>query len=91
MGVPVPGKAWTAAGCEACGGSGYSGRTGVFEIWPFDEASYDLVQNGEDEHGLRQHLRKSGLRPLFREALEKAVQGVIPISELRGLGVLSPS
>jgi len=88
LGVPVPDRLWTAAGCEHCQQSGYLGRTGIFESWPFDEASYDLVLKGEDEHGLREYLRKSGIRTLFEDGMDKAAQGLTSMSELRRLGIL---
>jgi general secretion pathway protein E len=89
MGIPVPERLWTAVGCERCQESGYLGRTGIFELWPFDEASYDLVIEGEDEHGIRDHLRKSGVRTLFQDGLDKAAKGITSMSELRRLGILN--
>ena len=88
LGLPVPDRLWTSVGCEHCQDSGFLGRTGIFELWPFDESSYDMVLKGEDEHGLREYLRKSGVRTLLQDGIEKAVQGITTMGELRRLGIL---
>ena len=55
---------WHAVGCAQCGHSGYRERTGIFEVLPVDQRTYDLIVAGKDEHTLRQHLRDAGFRPL---------------------------
>ncbi len=89
MGVADRDRVWEAKGCERCHGAGYLGRVGVFEVWPFDERSYDLVLKGGDEQAIRAHLRESGVRSLLQDGLEKAARGLTTISELRNLGAQS--
>jgi len=37
-------------GCDACGGSGYSGRTGVFEMIRIDDRIRSVINDNGDEH-----------------------------------------
>jgi type II secretory ATPase GspE/PulE/Tfp pilus assembly ATPase PilB-like protein len=76
-------------GCEHCAQTGYYGRTGVFEVLPVDERVYDFIAAGDDEHQLRQHLRAAGFRPLLRDGLEKAANGITDYSELTRIGAQS--
>ena len=82
----VPPKAWPAKGCPRCDGTGYHERTGIFETLPIDEKTYHMVLEGADELSLRQHLRKSGFRPLLRDGLEKAAEGITSFDELTRIG-----
>lgn len=67
--------------CPACGGLGYRGRTGVFEVMVFDDEGRAMVAKNEGER-LRSHLRKNGTLWLQEAALEKVVQGVTDIKEV---------
>jgi len=89
LGETIPDKAWHPVGCEHCAQTGYYGRTGVFEVLPVDERVYDFIVAGDDEHKLRQHLRAAGFRPLLRDGLEKAANGVTDLSELTRIGAQS--
>ena len=77
---------WQAKGCEKCFDTGYIGRTGVFEVCPFDESLYDVVLSGCDEATLRGHFRESGARSLFQDGMAKARDGITSIAEIRRLG-----
>jgi type II secretory ATPase GspE/PulE/Tfp pilus assembly ATPase PilB-like protein len=89
LGEAIPDKVWHPAGCEHCAHTGYYGRTGIFESLPVGERFYDLILAGEDEHALRQHLRAAGFRPLLRDGLEKAAEGITDLSELTRIGAQS--
>jgi type II secretory ATPase GspE/PulE/Tfp pilus assembly ATPase PilB-like protein len=82
----VPTEAWHPKGCDHCEGTGYHGRTGIFETLPIDGKTYHMILGGEDELTLRQHLRKSGFRPLLRDGLEKAAGGITSLEELTRIG-----
>ncbi len=88
FGLEAPEEAREAAegGCEACEGRGYLGRTGVFEIWHLDEADYEMLLAGADEHTLWRKLIQSGHRHLLNQALEKVKSGVTSLDEIRGYG-----
>src|SRR5690606_36728897 len=47
-------------GCEACGGRGYFGRTGVFELIPVDDGLRELNTQRASAVRLRQYARERG-------------------------------
>ena len=85
-GQPVPDKTWRAVGCEKCGGSGYRGRTGIFEIHRLREEDADLILAHTDEHTLRRHLRGRGTLSLLEDDLAKVAEGITSIAEFQAVG-----
>jgi general secretion pathway protein E len=83
---PVPDKTWHAVGCPKCGGSGYTGRIGVFEIHRLTESAADLILSHADEHTLRRHLRGQGAISMVEDDLQKVVEGLTTIEEFQSVG-----
>ncbi len=69
-------------GCRACGGTGYAGRVGAFELFAMDEDLADLIADGAPVHRLRAAARDHGMRTLLDDALDKARTGVTSLAEL---------
>lgn len=69
-------------GCPACGGTGYRGRSGIFEILPFHQRVRELVTAKASETDIRQLAVAKGMTTLGRAALEKVKAGVTTLSEL---------
>jgi type IV pilus assembly protein PilB len=69
-------------GCNACGGTGYRGRTGIFEILPFHQQMRDLVMSKGSETDIRQLAVAKGMVTLGQAALSKVKAGVTTLSEL---------
>jgi type II secretory ATPase GspE/PulE/Tfp pilus assembly ATPase PilB-like protein len=69
-------------GCEACGGDGLRGRTGIYELFVLDADLADRVAGDAPAHELREGARARGMKTLLDDALEKARGGVIPLSEV---------
>ena len=85
LGVPA-GPAWEAAGCPQCLG-GYRGRTGLFELLSADEAVREGIRAGSGSAALRDAARRSGMRTLLEDGLDKAARGVTSLEEvLRAVG-----
>ena len=57
-------EGWVAVGCPACNETGYSGRTGVFELLEADDALRAAVHRGESEAGLRALATAAGMRSM---------------------------
>jgi type II secretory ATPase GspE/PulE/Tfp pilus assembly ATPase PilB-like protein len=81
--LPRPKRIWSAPGCPACKGLGYSGRTGVFEIWRLDSTDYDNILDHVPAHGLREALSKQKYRTFLWDAWEKLNAGVTGLGEVR--------
>jgi len=55
---------WHPVGCEACGHTGYKGRTGVYELMTADDAVRDLIHRQAAESELRSTAAHAGLRTM---------------------------
>ncbi|MCB1746926.1 MAG: type II secretion system ATPase GspE [Gammaproteobacteria bacterium] len=71
-----------AGGCEACGYSGYRGRTGLFELLVVDDALRQAVHEGAGERALREAARASGMRTLREDGLAKVLAGETSLEEV---------
>lgn len=83
---PVPDKTWHAKGCAECGGSGYRGRIGVFEIHRLREQDADLILAHADERTLRRQMRERGALSLLQDDLAKVADGLTSIAEFQTIG-----
>ncbi|MEE2828745.1 MAG: GspE/PulE family protein [Myxococcota bacterium] len=69
------------AGCEACFGSGYKGRTGLFEFLLFDQELQDLISGGEPVSVIRASLKGRKHRTLTHDGLHKVREGATSLPE----------
>ncbi len=75
--------AWYAArGCRACAGSGYIGRTGVYELLVVDDATRDAIATGASSVQVAQLAARAGYRPMLEDAIAKVLAGVTTFAEL---------
>ena len=69
-------------GCPACMGTGYRGRTGIFEIVLNDEEVQDMILRGMAAQEISRILKQKGkLRTLKDDAMSKVLTGVTTIEE----------
>ncbi len=68
------------SGCQACGHSGYAGRTGVFELLLVDDRIRALVHASAAEAEIRQQALASGMQ-LMREDGQRLVNAGITSAE----------
>ncbi len=78
----APDTLYRAAGCNACGGSGYRGRLGVIEVLVMSDEIRRLVLAESDAHAIEQAARAEGMRTLYEDALAKAASGATSIEEV---------
>ena len=69
-------------GCSKCNGTGYRGRTGIFEIMVFNDEIRDLIMNQASTNVLRSAGQKSGMRLLRDNGLAAIYDGVTTIDEI---------
>jgi type IV pilus assembly protein PilB len=70
------------AGCEFCRGTGYSGRSAIFEIMLLDDEMRELIMKRSSTNALRQAARKRGMRTLRETGLMSIFDGVTTIEEI---------
>jgi general secretion pathway protein E len=71
-----------ARGCSECFGSGYSGRTGVFEVLRINRALRQLIAESRPTVELRDAALRAGLLDLRRAALLKVARGQTNVEEV---------
>ena len=73
---------WKGRGCDHCRQTGYYGRTGIFEILPYDTEVKDAIRKNIDLGDLRTLVRKKGVRSLFDDGMERVIRGVTTYEEV---------
>jgi len=70
------------AGCDACRGSGYVGRVGIFEMLVIDDKFRDMINQDSSVVNMRRAFRASGRDSLFDDGMKKIRAGVTTIEEV---------
>ncbi|MCI0548105.1 MAG: type II secretion system ATPase GspE [Candidatus Rokubacteria bacterium] len=73
---------WKGAGCEACRGTGYRGRTAIYELLVITEELRSLILRKVPSGELRRHAIDRGLVSLRDDGWAKARAGVTTIDEI---------
>ncbi|KPK85723.1 MAG: hypothetical protein AMJ81_03030 [Phycisphaerae bacterium SM23_33] len=76
------GKIYRGKGCAACDGSGYRGRTGIFELMEMSHALAELAMEGAALSELRREARAAGMRPLLADGRRKILNGITTPEDL---------
>jgi general secretion pathway protein E len=71
-----------APGCRTCSGSGYYGRTGVYELLQVDDTMRRLIHDGAGELALRDAALHAGMRTLRRDGARWVKDGSTSLAEL---------
>ena len=69
--------------CVRCGGTGYFGRIGVYEIMPITPDLRQAINRGENADVLEEIARKHGMKTLRMSAVEYALRGITTVEEVR--------
>jgi general secretion pathway protein E len=69
-------------GCDACAGTGYRGRTGIYELLVVDEAFRARVVAHAPLDELRSLARASGMVPLVDDGMRLAREGLTTVEEV---------
>jgi len=69
-------------GCASCHGTGYQGRTGVFEVLEITPEIRDLVLQGASEARLAEAALGTGMTTLKQGGVQKVLDGVTTIAEV---------
>jgi general secretion pathway protein E len=72
---------WDPRGCERCGGTGYRGRVGVFEVLDVTGEVRNFVRPGVDANALDEVARGAGLTTMMDDAIAKCREGLTSIAE----------
>ncbi|HPA59825.1 MAG TPA: ATPase, T2SS/T4P/T4SS family [Synergistales bacterium] len=82
LGLPKGTKAFKPVGCEVCRGTGYKGRSGIYEIMKVDEEIQNLILEGVAGHRIQREAIRKGMRTLRDSGLVKVREGVTSLEEV---------
>jgi general secretion pathway protein E len=71
-----------AGGCERCGGTGYRGRNGVFEILEMSDAVRKLIGAQTDSHVIDEAAIGGGMTTMLADAVAKCRAGMTTVPEV---------
>jgi len=77
----APGR-WRPVGCEACGHTGYKGRTGVYELMTADEQVRALIHERAAEARIAQVAHAMGMRSMREDGERLVADGSTSFEEL---------
>ncbi len=80
--VDPPDTVWGPTGCEACSGTGYIGRIGIYELLRISPAVSKLIVERTDAGSIRSFALTQGLSLLKQDGWQKARDGVTTIEEV---------
>ena len=75
-------KLWRGGGCAGCRGTGYRGRTGIYELFPITEDARSLILRRAPNRDIRRQAIDDGMVTLRLDGWRKACEGVTTVEEL---------
>ncbi|GGP18055.1 type II secretion system ATPase GspE [Silvimonas iriomotensis] len=79
LGAPV---LYRAVGCEQCGGSGYRGRTGLYELFKIDETVRSMIHARVPEQELKDYALAHGMFTLRQDGVRRVQRGETALEEV---------
>ncbi len=74
---------FVSQGCEKCGGIGYQGRTGIFEVFIMSAELEQIILSRElSEYKIEDLLRQQGMVTMFQDGILKMLDGITSPSEV---------
>lgn len=80
--VPPAAQFFNGIGCDACGGSGFRGRTALFELLEFTHEVRESFLNGESAEEIMRVAVSQGMTSIFADGIRKALAGEITVNEV---------
>lgn len=68
--------------CQTCGGTGFIGRIGVFEVFPVSDAMSKLVLSRSQMRSIEEVAVKEGMITMKQDGYLKALEGVTTLEEI---------
>jgi general secretion pathway protein E len=75
-------KVWEGKGCDACRGTGYKGRTGIFEVLEFTEQLKAIITEQTDMEKIYAVAKADGMVTLRELAIQKLMEGQTTFNEI---------
>ncbi len=70
------------AGCEECRGTGYAGRTGIYEILPVSDTIRQMIVERKSAADIKTEALAQGMRTLRLDGWRKVLAGITTLEEI---------
>jgi type IV pilus assembly protein PilB len=81
-------KVYEGKGCAECNNTGFSGRTGIFEVMPISPEIERMIIAKASNPEIKQQAIAEGMLPLRLAALEKLKKGITTVAEVLAVTAL---
>ncbi len=78
-------QAFGPTGCDACKGTGYKGRIGIYEVMPISDEMRQLIMRSANALDIADQSQKEGVKNLRQSGLLKVKQGVTSLEEVEAI------
>ena len=78
-------KPYKPVGCDICGGTGYKGRVGIYQVMPITEAMTRIILKGGNESDIADQARREGVLDLRQAGLLKVKAGLTSLEEVEAV------
>ncbi|MBF0568697.1 MAG: Flp pilus assembly complex ATPase component TadA [Nitrospirae bacterium] len=75
-------KFFQPKGCDDCGGRGYRGRVGIYEIVPASAKVRKLIYEDAGENEVTHAAREAGMTSIIEDGLKKVMMGTTSLDEV---------
>jgi type IV pilus assembly protein PilB len=75
-------QVFDSAGCGRCGGTGFRGRIGLYEVMVINDEIRDLMVSRAGEPAVAAAAAASGMRTMHQDGIEKVREGVTSLVEV---------
>lgn len=79
--TPEDGPFFHGKGCPRCGGTGYMGRTAIFEVFPMLDELQEMVTAGKSKQEIYRRAQELGIRSMADDAAKKIRAGITTAEE----------
>jgi type IV pilus assembly protein PilB len=78
-------KPYRPVGCDICGGTGYKGRLGIYQVMPITDAMTRIILKGGNESDIADQARREGVLDLRQAGLLKVKAGLTSLEEVEAV------
>jgi type IV pilus assembly protein PilB len=78
-------QAFGPTGCDACKGTGYKGRIGIYEVMPISDEMRQLIMRSANALDIADQSQKEGVKNLRQSGLLKVKQAVTSLEEVEAI------
>jgi type IV pilus assembly protein PilB len=78
-------RLYRAVGCEACKGTGYKGRVGIYQVMPISDEINRIIMSHGNAIDIADQAKREGVRDLRQSGLLKVKQGMTSLEEIEAV------